>query len=181
MRSTAHCSPPCREPITTSAAAADPVACVPVCGCITASASAALREDLLDGPAELVRRERLEEYRAETHTIGLVDDLGRAMPGDQHHGHAGMESSSLREDFEASHAGHLVVEDHQIERLLAHELDGGLASVGALDRVAQGLEHVHTEHDDGTGVVDDEDLFLGRRHFEGAIAGTSGAPLVSVS
>src|SRR6185436_3510523 len=137
MRSTAHCSPPCRELITTSAAAAGPGACVPVCGCITASASGALREDLFNGPAELVRRERLEEYRAEAHPVGLVDDLGRAMPGDQDHGHAGMESARLREDFEASHAGHLVVEHHQVERLLAQELDRHLAPVGALDRVAQ--------------------------------------------
>src|SRR6185436_16735842 len=145
MRSTAHCSPPCRELITTSAAAAGPGACVPVCGCITASASGALREDLFDGPAELVRREGLEEYRAETHTVGLVDDLGRAMPGDQHHGHAGMESSCLCEDVEACHARHLVVEHHQVERLLAHELDGRLAAIGALDRVAQRLQHVHAE------------------------------------
>ena len=85
-------------------------------------------------------------------------------------------------DLEPGHPGHLVVEDHQIERLFPHQLHRGLAAVGALDGVAERLEDVDAQDDDRTGVVDDQDLGLGRGQFAWANAGESVAlPLVRVS
>ena len=117
----------------------------------------------------------------EAQAIRFVDDLGRAVASDEDDRHVRVQQACLREDFEAGHPRHLVVEHHEIERLLAHELDGGLAPVGALDGVAERLQHVDAEHDHRPRVIDDQDLLLGRRQFAWARAGTPAAPFVSVS
>ena len=54
------------------------------------------------------------------------------MGGREQERHVGPEGSGLGEDLEAVHAGHLVVEQHQVEVLGADHVEGGLAAVGAL-------------------------------------------------
>ena len=61
------------------------------------------------------------------------------------------------------------------------EFDGGLAAIGALDGVAERLQHVDAEHDHRPRVIDDQDLLPGRCQFAWARAGAPAAPFVRVS
>src|SRR6266705_4405768 len=72
------------------------------------------RQRLLHRRAQLGRAERLEEDGAEAHLPRLLDDLGRGMGGGEAESHVGPEGSSLGEDLESVHAGHLVIEQHQV-------------------------------------------------------------------
>src|SRR5438045_8789077 len=87
-----------------------------------------------------------------------------------------MERACLLEDLEARHARHLVVEDHEVEGFFAQELDRGLAPIGALDRVAERLQHVDAEDDDRPGIVHNEDLLPRGAQFAWARAGVPIAP-----
>src|SRR5882672_6884231 len=76
-----------------------------------------LHQGLLHRRAQLGRAERLEEDGAEPHLPRLLDDLGRGVGGGEKESHVGTQGPGLGEDLEAVHAGHLVIEQHQVEVL----------------------------------------------------------------
>src|SRR5256885_10786759 len=119
------------------------------------------REDLVDGAAQLGRRERLQQDVVEAEPRRIVDDVGRAMRRHEHARHLRADRPGLLEDLESVHPGHLVVHDEEIERLLAHQLERRLAPVRGRDGVPERLQDVDAEDDHGPGIVDDEDLRLG--------------------
>src|SRR5881628_953418 len=76
-----------------------------------------LRQRLLHRRPQLGRAERLEEDGAEPHLPRFLDDLGRRLGGGEKERHVGAEGPGFGEDLEAVHAGHLVIEQHQVEVL----------------------------------------------------------------
>src|SRR5207249_10326303 len=97
------------------------------------------REDLVDRPSELRRREGLQQDVVEPEARRLVDDVGGAVSGHQHARYARADPASLIEDLEAVYAGHLVVDHQEVERFLAAEVERRLAPVRGPDRVSQRL------------------------------------------
>src|SRR5262245_51247930 len=129
-----------------------------------ARASTLAGQSRLDGRPQLVCREGLQEDGTEAEFFGTARDLRRAVRRDQHEGHLGAHGLRLLVDLEAVHARHAVVDDQEVEGLATEVLERGLPAVGALDRVAERLEDVHAEDDDGPGVVHDQDLELALPH-----------------
>src|SRR5687767_4618131 len=127
MRSRPHRTPPASELIRTSVVATELVACAPV-----SIRSAWATQDLLDGRAQLVRGEGLQENGVERVLRGLLHDLGRAVPRDQDRRDVGIQLARALEDLEPGEPRHLVVDDEEVERLSAQVLERDLAVVGAL-------------------------------------------------
>src|SRR5687768_3474188 len=118
-------------------------------------------QDLIDRRAQFVRGERLQEDRIERHLGGFFHYFGGAVPGDEHGRDVRTDLTRLLEDLEAGHAGHLVVDDEQVELLAAKMRERRLAVVRALHEISEPLQHVHAQDDDRTGIVCDQDLLAG--------------------
>ncbi len=108
----------------------------------------------------LLHPERLHDVVHRPHLHGLDGRLDRRVPGDHDDRHLRSQGGDLLEQLHSVHARQHQVEDHQIERLLAHEGRGLLARFGGEDpesgllkRLAEDLSHPFV-------IVHDQDLFL---------------------
>src|SRR4029453_18762909 len=67
---------------------------------------------------------------------GVAGEAGALGAGDHDDGDSGIDGADAAEGFDAVHAGHLDVEEHQGGALAAHGGEGGGAVVGSLHGVA---------------------------------------------
>ena len=111
----------------------------------------------LDRGDQLRLLERLHQVRERAGVAGLLDQVALAEGGEDQHGGLAL-GADLAGGGQAVEPGHLDVEDGEVGREVAHELDGLVAAAGlAHDLVALLLEGLlQVEADDGLVFGDDD-------------------------
>src|SRR5688500_12730466 len=92
------------------------------CRACSTRSSSGPGQRLLHPYLELGRAEGLQEDGAEAGPRGLFDDVRRAVTGHEHAAQVRLQAAGGLEHLEAVHAGHLVVDQHEVEPLLAQRL-----------------------------------------------------------
>ena len=72
---------------------------------------------LLDGEQHLIWVNRFDDIVGDFGAYGLVHDVLLLALGNHHNRQVGSRSLDLRQRFESRHAGHHLVENHQVEHL----------------------------------------------------------------